>query len=145
MVWKPYGMGNGLSTCARRQTRSQEANILAKFRDLRVLVCQAFMKFPDSLVRAGDGLLASRIELCAQEDDLFGKDALDVTDKLDRIERNLAKQFVDELIRLHVLTLVVPIAEDRDIGPLRERRSHLRLPRPPVPFLVTGFRFGTMT
>ena len=91
---------------------------------------------------AGDRLLPHHLELKAEEDDLFGENPLDVADKLDRIERDLGQELVNELVRLHASTVVAQMARRRDICAITDRPSLLGNSRQGVPFLVGCFQFG---
>ena len=92
----------------------KESNLVLKRVDLKILVGETCVQLANHFMRSDDGVRSRDLKLTAQEADLLRHDSLDVARVVDRVQRNLREEFLDEFVRLHGLSVARPFRPQAD-------------------------------
>ena len=97
---------------------AQEADLFVQSSDLLLLVFKAAIELADQSVCSKNGFLALLSQLRSKEDDLLGKDSLNIGRPFQTVKRRLSKQLLYEIVGFHrILRLEDATPSRRDMRP----------------------------
>ena len=98
---------------------AQEIDFFVQSPDLLLLVFKAAVKLADQAVRSKNSFLALLTQLRSKENDLLGKDSLNIGRPFQTVERRFCEQFLYEIVGFHrILSLEVTTLSRGDMRPI---------------------------
>ena len=80
---------------------AQETDLFVQSSDLMLLVFKAAIELADQSVCSKNGFLALLSQLRSKEDDLLGKDSLNIGRPFQTVERRFCEQFLYKIVGFH--------------------------------------------